>query len=364
MNLEFFIGDVEQITDPLYIGRIKVRVFGDHTLNKEILPTGDLPWATVLNDVHSHSTTGKGQTPLGLRVGSKVIGFYLDPAKQRPVVLGSIPGKDDVNALAINYTAPGVGYVPDPDNKQDPTPDGDLEHSSLTARKASRLDVNGDVIQVPTPVTDTKSIDVFGETIGTVEASVNEPWSEPEIPYMAEYPENHILETTGGHLFELDDTIDTSDPENHISKERIHLRHKIGTGIEMFPDGTRVDNIKKDAYNIIDGNHYAHIKDNESITINGSLKVLVNTDKGANDYTIQVDDGGNVNIQVDDGQINLVTGGDGNDINIYSSGDINMRAKQDIHMRALGNFKKDIEGFSKEETTSYVDIDASRIDLN
>ena len=342
MNLEFFIGDVEQITDPLYIGRIKVRVFGDHTLDKEILPTDDLPWATVLNDVHSHSTTGKGQTPLGLRVGSKVIGFYLDPTKQRPVVLGSIPGKDDVNTLATALS----------------------EHASLTERKASRLDENDKVIQVATPVTGIYTVDVFGERVGRVEASIGEPWSEPEIPYGAIYPDNHVLETTGGHLLEFDDTIDNTDADNPISKERIHLRHKIGTGIEMFPDGTRVDNIKKDQYNIIDGNHYAHIKDNESITINGSLKVLVNTDKGSNDYTIQVDDGGNVNIQVDDGQINLVTGGDGNDINIVSSGDINMRAKQDIHMRALGNFKKDIEGFSKEETTSYVDIDASRIDLN
>jgi hypothetical protein len=364
MNLEFFIGDVEKILDPLYIGRIKVRVYGDHTLDKEILPTDDLPWATVLNDIHSHSTTGKGQTPLGLRVGSKVVGFYLDAAKQRPVVLGSIAGKDDVNALAINYTEATVGYVPDPENKEDPTPDTTLEHPSLTARKASRLDENDQVIQVAVPVTDTKTIDVFGETIGTIEAVINEPWSEPEIPYMAQYPDNHIYESTTGHLLEFDDTIDISDPEVPISKQRVHLRHANGTGIEIHPDGTRVDNIKKDSYNIIDGDHYAHIKSNESITINGALKILVNTNKGENDYTIQVDDGGNVNVQVDDGQINLVTGGDGNDINLYSSGDINMRAKQDIHMRALGNFKKDIEGFSKEETTSYVDIDASRIDLN
>ena len=358
MNLEFFIGDVEQITDPLYIGRLKVRVYGDHTTDKEVLPTADLPWATVLNDVHSHSTTGKGQTPLGLRVGSKVVGFYMDSTKQRPVVLGSISGKDDVNSLAINYTATGVGYTPDPDNGTDPVPDEDLEHASVTARKAARD------LGVPSTFTDAKTIDIFGESVGSIEASISEAWNEPEIPYMAQYPDNHVYETTGGHLLEFDDTVDISDSANPISKERIHLRHKIGTGIEMFPDGTRVDNIKKDAYNIIDGNHYTHIKDNESITINGSLKVLVNTVKGSNDYTIQVDNGGNVNIQVDDGQINLVTGGDGNDINIYSSGDINMRAKQDIHMRALGNFKKDIEGYSKEETTSYVDIDASRIDLN
>ena len=41
-----------------------------------------------------------------------------------------------------------------------------------------------------------------------------------------------------------------------------------------------------------------------------------------------------------------------------------MRAKQDVNIRALGNFRKDIEGFSKEEITAHVDIDASRIDLN
>ena len=364
MNLQFFIGDVEKITDPMYIGRVKVRIFGDHTLDKDILPTDDLPWATPLNDVHSHSTTGKGHTPLGLRVGSKVVGFYLDAAKQRPVILGSIPGKDDVNSLAINYTEATKGYVPDPENKTDPTPDTTLEHPSLTERKASRLDENNKVIQVATPVTGIYTVDVLGTRVGRVGASIGEPWSEPEIPYMAEYPDNHIYESTTGHLLEFDDTIDTSDADNPVSKQRIHLRHANGTGIEIHPNGTRVDNIKKDAYDIIDGNHYAHIKDNESITINGSLKVLIITDKGSNDYTIQVEDGGNVNIQVDDGQINLVTTGDGNDINIVSSGDINMRAKQDVNIRALGNFIKDIEGFSKEEITEYVDIDAERIDLN
>ena len=327
MNLQFFIGDVEKITDPLYIGRLKVRIFGDHTLDKEILPTDDLPWATVLNDVHSHSTTGKGQTPLGLRVGSKVVGFYLDAAKQRPVILGSIPGKDDVNTLATAQS----------------------DHASLTARKEART------TNIATPVTDAKTIEVFGQAVGSVGASISQPFSEPEIPYAAIYPENHVLETTSGHLVELDDT-DT--------KERIHLRHAVGTGLEIHPDGTRVDITKKDAYNIIDGHHYCHIKDNETVTINGSLKVLINTDKGSNDYTIQVDDGGNVNIQVDDGQINLVTGGDGNDINIVSSGDINMSARQDVNIRALGSYSKDIEGNSTEQTTGNYKVNAARIDLN
>ena len=327
MNLQFFIGDVEKITDPLYIGRLKVRIFGDHTLDKEILPTDDLPWATVLNDVHSHSTTGKGQTPLGLRVGSKVVGFYLDASKQRPVILGSIPGKDDVNTLATAQS----------------------EHATLTARKEART------TNIATPVTDAKTIEVFGQAVGSVGASISQPFSEPEIPYAAIYPENHVLETTSGHLVELDDT-DT--------KERIHLRHAVGTGIEIHPDGTRVDITKKDAYNMIDGNHYCHIKDNETVTINGSLKVLINTDKGSNDYTIQVDEGGNCNVQVDSGQINLVTGGHSNDINIVSSGNINMSAMQSLNVRVLGDLNEDVEGKQTTQVTGNIDIDGSRIDLN
>ena len=341
--MNFFIGKVEDILDPLLTGRVKLRILGDHTDDKEILPTEDLPWATPLNDIHSHSTTGKGQTPLGVRIDTWVVGFYLDGArKQRPVVLGSLPGEADVNTLATNTE----------------------EHISLTERKASRLNDNDEPIQIATPNIESKTIEIFGESIGEIPQITGEPWVEPEIPHNSIYPDNHVYESTNGHIMEFDDTIDETDPDKPIDHTRIHLRHRVGTGTEMFPDGDKVDNIKKDHYEIIDGAHYAHIKSNETITINGSLKVLVNTDKGANDYTIQVDDGGSCNVQVDDGQINLITGGDGNDINIYSSGDINMRAKQDIHMRALGNFKKDIEGFSKEETTSYVDIDASRIDLN
>ena len=335
--MNFFIGKIENILDPLKIGRVKCRVLGDHTDDTAVLPTDDLPWATPLNDIQSSSDDGKGNTPLGVRVGSWVVGFYLDgERKQRPMILGSLPGEADVNTLATNTS----------------------EHISLTERKAAR-DLN-----VARPQIDQKNLEVFGNVVGTVAATTNETWSEPETAYNSIYPDNHVYESTNGHIMEFDDTIDETDPDKPIDHTRVHLRHRVGTGTEMFPDGDKVDNIKKDHYEIIDGAHYAHIKSNETITINGSLKVLVNTDKGANDYTIQVDDGGSCNVQVDDGQINLITGGDGNDINIYSSGDINMRAKQDIHMRALGNFKKDIEGFSKEETTSYVDIDASRIDLN
>ena len=330
--MNFFVGNVESITDPLKNGRLKVRVLGDHTTDKEILPTDGLPWATVLNDVHSMSSAGKGQTPLGIRVGSWVVGFYLDGKKQRPLVLGSLagnPGENDVNRLAVN--------------------DPDLEHSTLTTRKG---DIDKDVAVAEN---DGRLMSVFGTTHGTIPNTTGTPWSEPITPYAASYPENHVYESTSGHLMEFDDT---------DGKERIHMRHQIGTGDEMFPDGDKVQRVKKDHYEITTGNHYVHIQDDESVTINGGLKVLVNTDKGSNDYTVQVDAGGNCTISVDNGQINLLTGGDGNDINIASSGDINMFAKQNLNVKVLGDLNEDVEGKQTTQVTSNIDIDGARIDLN
>ena len=165
--MNFFIGKVEDILDPLLTGRVKLRILGDHTDDIELLPTTDLPWATPLNDIQSSSNTGKGHTPLGIRVGSWVVGFYLDGArKQRPMVLGSLPGEADVNTLATQTE----------------------EHISLTERKASRLDANAEPIQIATPTIDEKSIEVFGETVGSVPLSTGAPWVEPETPYNASIP--------------------------------------------------------------------------------------------------------------------------------------------------------------------------------
>ena len=293
--MNFFVGNIESITDPLKNGRVKCRVLGDHTSDRVILPTDDLPWATPLNDIHSHSSMGKGQTPLGLRVGSWVVGFYLDAKKQRPMILGSIagnPGENDVNRLAVN--------------------DPNLEHTSLTDRKAART------LEVAQPDRQLKRVKVFGQTVGEVPSENNDPWSEPDAGYNAEYPENHVYESTSGHIMEFDDT---------TYNERIHQRHRIGTGYEIHPTGTKVDIVKKDSYSIVEGSHYC-------------------------------------NIQVDSGQINLVTGGSGNDINIVSSGDINISASQDFNVKVLGNLNEDVEGKQTTQVTGNIDIDGSRIDLN
>ena len=87
----WFFGVCESRDDPLKAGRCQIRIFGDHTANKEELPTKDLPWAIPMMPITSASISGKGTSPLGPVEGTWVIGWYLDgPDKQIPMMIGTI----------------------------------------------------------------------------------------------------------------------------------------------------------------------------------------------------------------------------------------------------------------------------------
>lgn len=89
----FYTGVVEDIMDPLKLGRCRVRVIGVHTEDKQLLPTSDLPWATPIMPITSASMNGIGSSPTGLVCGSWVIVFFTDTeSKQQPMLFGSIVG--------------------------------------------------------------------------------------------------------------------------------------------------------------------------------------------------------------------------------------------------------------------------------
>lgn len=113
-GIVWFIGLVEDINDPLQLGRVRVRCFGFHTDNKIDLPTEALPWAIHIKPV----TTGSYRSPTGIALNTTVIGIFADDVvAQYPIILGSISGVNsrrgsDYNASTENIIQNKAGGDP------------------------------------------------------------------------------------------------------------------------------------------------------------------------------------------------------------------------------------------------------------
>jgi len=109
-GFNWWIGVVEDRDDPEKMGRCRVRVFGYHTENKDLLPTEDLPWAWPIQPISSAGLSGKGSSPLGVLPGSWVVGFFLDGLDmQQPAFFGVISAKAGGTSFEPNRdTAPAT----------------------------------------------------------------------------------------------------------------------------------------------------------------------------------------------------------------------------------------------------------------
>ena len=352
----WFVGVVEDRNDPKTLGRVRVRCLGYHTEDLVKLPTSDLPWAHVMNPITSATVSGLGQSPIGVVEGSWVIGFFTDgPSAQAPMIMGTLPGvpaklptkdsnlgfQDYINGNYPKYTETDVNRLA--------VGDDDNPHSSLTIRKADR-DLAVGVVQ----------IDGVFEGVATIPTDLDiTSWDEPETPYDATYPRNHVFETESGHLKEFDDTPD---------KERIHERHNSGTGYEIHPDGSKVTRVKKDHYNIISNDEYCHIQGISRHTIDKGLRVRVNSlGQAGNNYNIEVGQGSNVNIEVNGGNINLTTlgsGQDAGDININASRNLNIQVGNQMNVNVIRDSIENVGGKKDEFVVENNTKTGKKIDLN
>ena len=381
-GFQWFVGVVEDRQDPKTLGRLRVRCLGYHTEDLIKLPTSDLPWSHVMNPITSATVSGLGQTPLGAVEGTWVVGFFQDGADaQQPIIIGTLPGvpselpvkgnnkgfQDEVNAVYPKYKE-------ESDVNRLAVNDKDLPHSTLTIRKADRT------VSIGRADFDPVELGRANTTAQQIDGDDGTNFSEPETLYNAEYPYNHVYESEAGHIREMDDT---------PGAERIHERHASGSGYEIHPDGTKVTRVKQDNYDLTYGQHYTHIRGSQSTTVNGGVKVFVNASgEGGRDalkqyhYTIQVGKNANVNIQVDKGDVNVVTT-DG-DINLKSGKDIVLDAAQGIRLKSksldseqsgdwnettLNKTENTTAHTMKSKTTALdgdtsVNITGGRIDLN
>ena len=347
----WFNGVVEDRQDPEKLGRLRVRCVGIHTDDKNLLPTADLPWSQVIHPITSSGISGLGQSPSFIVEGSWVFGYFRDGSNcQEPMVIGTLPGKPvelaDVNKGFYDPNGVYPKYKDEVDTNRLATNDSNNPHLGLELRKATRkLDV---------PTADFDIITIDSHVGNQINASDGDTWSQPEVPYNAVYPFNHVFESESGHIIEIDDTKDN---------ERLHTQHRTGTSQEISPDGTQVNIIKGDHYNIVSGKRQAVIEGNADLTIGGRHKIFINKNgETDNHYDIQIGPNASVNIQVDKGDINLITK-DGN-MNQRIKGDYNVEIDGDYNVDVRGTRNIYVNGATIDKTRLSSTITADRIDLN
>lgn len=221
----WWTGVIEDVNDPKQSGLVKVRIFGYHDKDQNSLPTDQLPWSMVAGSPEGANTKGIGRTPHGLIKGAHVGGFFLDgKGAQLPMILFTYPGMDgdtpDVNKLARNATVK-------------------------------------------------KEMDNAGS------------WSEKSSGAAPQYPHNKVIETTSGHIIEIDDT---------PGKERLHVFHKSGSYTEHHTDGSLVKKTVGDDYTIIAKNNYVHVKGNVNLVVDGNVDETIKGNKTttiSGNYTIK-----------------------------------------------------------------------------
>lgn len=182
-------------------------------------------------------------------------------------------------------------------------------------------------------------------------------WDQSPAPYNAEYPFNHVYQSESGHLLEFDDT--------HGS-ERIHLYHKTGTFIEIDSNGTQVNRIVGDGFEILERNGFVHVKGSLNVSVDGAYNLRV-------DNTLNLEVSGNALINIFDstdinisGDTNISVGGNFNlraaNINLESDGEVNIKSASttNIHSSSDYNLKSDttvnIEAFNNINQKAVSDI--------
>ena len=349
-------GVVEDIHDPLKIGRVRVRVLGWHTDDRREIPTEDLPWAHVVMPVNSASMSGKGWSPTGILQGTWVMGFFRDALNgQEPVVFGTVGG---INTVRIPVSPPNKDSV----RFSDPVSEVDFIAQSVDSRRRdvlktmdeSRNDVGLKPYQIPkNPIIDPKQgfsdpdgvyplISRMGEA-DTNRLARNEQventivakkrknlescatalygfWREPETAYAAKYPFNNVYESQAGHIVEYDDT---------PGAERMHWYHCSGTFTEIHPRGSEVKKVVGNSWDITMNDKMILVKGNASFNTNQTLKVMM-----------------------------------GKDLEIEVVGDAKMLVGGNMTVDVKGNFLQKVGGTYTLASDKNMVIVAPRIDLN
>jgi hypothetical protein len=264
-NFCWFMGVVEDITDPKKWDRVRVRIHGLHTDQTVVdpssgkgIPPPDLPWSKVTGTCLGPRIHGFG-TNHGLVEGTWVFGFSMDGESYNDLyIVGTIPGvPEDKNPNPTTPPAAFFGqdgkypleeYLKEPDVHR-------LARNILKYNKAPWK---------PIPLVKQ------AEAKKQIPTAAGDKWDEMDPAYAAEYPNNQVTEypstDTIGHTTEFDST---------PGKERITLWHGPSHSYRDYhSDGSRMTKIVGKDYTIVLKDNNLFVGGNLNITAQGNVNIL------------------------------------------------------------------------------------------
>jgi hypothetical protein len=313
-NFVWWLGRVVDRSDPESLGRVRVRCLGWHSDDNALVPYDTLPWAHV---IYAPSSTPAITPP---RIGDWVMGYFADGNEaQQPYVLGVLPTK-------------GVGGF-----AEDLADDGPEPLASRPNEGIETTPEEGGTVKTPTPAVPrtaagTPAAATGGGTPGGANATATQAtglpdgaggtFDEPGISDAAVYPYNQATVTESGHSLELDDS---------PGAERVALRHATGSGVEVQPDGTKIDKSVQDNYLMISGASFESVGAGKTVAIAQGLNLQTSGGAG---IIAKVDGGGGIDITVTGGNVKInVTG----DVELTNTGKTSVNTTGDIAVTTAAN---------------------------
>ncbi len=159
---------------------------------------------------------------------------------------------------------------------------------------------------------------------------------EPESPYDATYPYNHVHQSESGHVIEIDDT---------PTSERLHWMHRTGSYKEMGPTGDVVDKANRDMWSCVMRDRYDQIGGNKYESVDYGYELAVASKGGSEDYWLRVCGRGDVHLEAEDGNIEMYTR---NGVTFVNAKRIEFNAKESIKLNA----PKVVQGQTPNENPS------------
>ena len=318
----WFTGVIEDIDDPMEMGRYRVRCYGYHNEDKtkdDGIPTKDLPWAMTMLPVTSASMSGVGQSATGLLRGTWVIGFFRDSINaQDPVIMGSIPS---ITSRPTDYSK---GFS-DPVERY---PSEAALHLDKPDTPVS-AQVKEEKYKEGFSYTEKKSLRELYDPKITIAAKVRAPEKEGTLPaawvfpgidtvMTPTYPQNHV--TAYERADDTDEAAHIVEYDVTPGKERISTIHRTGTYTEVTPIGDKTE--------VIVGKNYRVVVQGENVYIEGGCNLTI--DGGCNTKII-----GDWNIQVTGNKFEHIGGEHVHKVDKNQTIDID--GNQDVHIQKNAN---------------------------